>query len=463
MIDKEKVIYFHKYEADESGRVFKLNGEIYREIYPNYVEEVKELFKSGAISELIDRKLLIDTKMTELHLQEGDLILQHEFVPVCTHAYEWSYGMIADAGKLVVEILHVLNKYGYELKDCHTENILFIHNTPVFVDFGSIILNKRQGKPVCDLEFLVTYCCPLIMSNTKYEGVVRSLYKTNSLMENRELLFKLSNIKLSKYKNWLDDVQWKLLYDDFNPTSKKWKIASKIGTVLKSTYFISQNKLDQRRIKCIRKYEQILNTNCKFHKSTKWEDYYENESVQNRRFDILIEKIIEYDKQINTIWEIGANSGLFAKKLKKRCNIKSYIVTDYDMNAVEKCYQRFKNNNVYVANVDVNEVYWDCLGGNEIERFRSDLVIALALLHHLILSQKLNIRWIVKMLYDATNAYVLTEFVPLGLWNGTDHDISVPVWYTYDWFLQEMEVYFDILWEEKTEKNRISVLLKKKT
>lgn len=460
----QKIDFFHQYNADEIGAVFKFEGEIYREIYPEYVEQTMELFDCGLVKKLVDKQLLIDTQITDMHLQKGDLVLKHETIPIITHEYEWTYGMIKDAALLIIELLRELDLYGYELKDCHDGNVAFRNNKPIFIDFGSIILNSHKRYPLCYRQFLNAYYCPLLLANTKYDTMIRSLMKSGTLYSNMELVFELSHIKISKFIEKLYSIEWKLLYKDYNGGLTKWKVASQIGFILKWFGIISKQKIDRKRCAWINKYEKKLkNIKC-YRNKTQWGDYYTADSTfENTRFGTLIKQVKIHDDEINSVWEIGANSGWFAEELLKKCNISTYVATDYDMKAVEKCYNRFGNKNVYVANVDVKEVYIGyCDGETEIERFCSDLVIALALTHHLILTQKLNIKWIAKFLYDSTNAYVLTEFMPLGLWYGQETDMNTPNWYTYEWFKNEMELYFDFVWEQKTETNRISILLRKK-
>ena len=89
------------------------------------------------------------------------------------------------------------------------------------------------------------------------------------------------------------------------------------------------------------------------------------------------------------------------------------------------------------------------------ERFKSDIVIALALTHHLILAQNLRLQWIFEVLAAFTRKYVLIEFMPLGLGGRRS---SLPTWYTLEWFESEMERYFEILEVLHIDRKRIAIL-----
>ena len=97
------------------------------------------------------------------------------------------------------------------------------------------------------------------------------------------------------------------------------------------------------------------------------------------------------------------------------------------------------------------------------ERLRADVVFAMAITHHLILTQKLEMFAIVDKLYSLSNKYVIVEFCPLGLWSADSPEKipEVPEWYTLDWFLKELERRFIILEYEDVE-HRVSIVCEKR-
>ena len=88
------------------------------------------------------------------------------------------------------------------------------------------------------------------------------------------------------------------------------------------------------------------------------------------------------------------------------------------------------------------------------KRFASDVVIALALTHHLILRHDIRIDIIFEMFAKYTKKYILVEFMPLGLWDGK-YAPPLPAWYSIDYFRRAFEKYYNIILEEQLEKNRI--------
>jgi hypothetical protein len=204
-----------------------------------------------------------------------------------------------------------------------------------------------------------------------------------------------------------------------------------------------------------------------------WSDYQDdyvknnNNSDKTTRFNELSDMLKGID--ISQSLEIGGNRGAFSKLLLERNIVQRAIVTDYDRFAIDKCFlDNFSNGrdkareDIYCALVNVMDA---AEKGNSPrhERLKSDVVIAMALTHHLILSQDISPKFIFETLAKYTSKYILIEFMPLGLWyKKSKEEPNVPDWYTLDWFKKEMSIKFDIISEKQTDINRIALLGKLK-
>jgi hypothetical protein len=81
------------------------------------------------------------------------------------------------------------------------------------------------------------------------------------------------------------------------------------------------------------------------------------------------------------------------------------------------------------------------------------VVVALAVLHHLILTQRFHPRDIVREIAKYTRRYVVMEFMPLGRWTEKKSKPSPP-WYTTDWFRSYFTEVFDLMLEEDVAPSR---------
>jgi hypothetical protein len=98
---------------------------------------------------------------------------------------------------------------------------------------------------------------------------------------------------------------------------------------------------------------------------------------------------------------------------------------------------------------DVNFV-----AGNPAARLRADVVIALAITHHLTLSQNFSLREVLKTIAAYTRQFALVEFMPLGLWDGQQAP-KLPAWYNLKWFQETFAEFFEVLSVEELEPNRV--------
>lgn len=207
----------------------------------------------------------------------------------------------------------------------------------------------------------------------------------------------------------------------------------------------------ERRVNVLGKKEQ------KYKYRSRWEEYQTSFEKSNVRWK-KIEEFVRMNN-IKTILEFGANQGNLARYICENCPVEQYWATDYDNGAVNICYNLTKK-----TNYPILPIVLSCTDYRKIEmnipRFRSECVIALALTHHLILSQAVNLDYFFKLLYECTEKFLVIEFMPWGLWNAGDTP-SIPDWYTLEWFLDKMKRCFEVISVEENAKNRIMIYGKK--
>ncbi len=138
-ISHEEMHFFNVITLDELGEVFEWNGHILRGIKPQKRLQVLSYFESGFIDEIIEKGLFPETKITAYENERYCMILEHErILPPITDS-EWSFSMMKDAALMVLDIAQIGMRYGYNMQDCHTKNVMFKSNHPIYVDLGSFV------------------------------------------------------------------------------------------------------------------------------------------------------------------------------------------------------------------------------------------------------------------------------------------------------------------------------------
>lgn len=444
-LEKEQIEFSKLSVIDDVGKVFYYKNKVFRGIYTNKVSKIMELLNSGLIDELMHKKFIPKTKISSYYTDEFPLILEHERVETVSYVYEWTFDMIKDAAKLVLDISDVSLKYGYVLKDCHSYNILFNRCSPLYVDFGSFIKNESYVYPY--KEFSDSYIFPLLLLNKKYPSA-------------RDILFNVRRMELCDYKYkllipaaWIRGIHfWDRVIIKLIGMAYRKKA---IGDFL-TRYFIKKYRKKIASLRLIEKsewgayhHQTINHTGSLINKTSRFQRIYE-----------IVDKL-----NVASVLEIAGNSGAMSLQLSNNDKIKRIVCTDYDENAINRLYCLIKDNgemNRHFYKVFPLQLNFtiECQHINLesfVERMKSDLVIAMAITHHLLLSQYVDIERMMDKFYQYTNRYIIVEFMPLGLWGGGEFP-PIPSWYTLEWFKENMSKKFHILLEEKLEINRIVLL-----
>lgn len=178
------------------------------------------------------------------------------------------------------------------------------------------------------------------------------------------------------------------------------------------------------------------------------------------RFETHLNILKKHVGHVESMLEIGSNQGRFGCLCADAELADHIVLTDYDYGAVNKMYlhlKDFKSKAKIVSGIlDVVNIELEAC-----KKFQSELVVANALSHHLLLRQHMEIGKLFAKLDFMSQKFLLIEFMPLGLWTPEKSE-KVPKWYNLAWFLGAMKQYYDILVCEQIETNRIICLGKKR-
>ena len=123
-----------------------------------------------------------------------------------------------------------------------------------------------------------------------------------------------------------------------------------------------------------------------------------------------------------------------SEALVNRGAVKSIICSDYDEHAVDALYLRLKpKSGAGVTPLLYNVMMPDPIRCDAGRRLAGDVVIALALSHHLLLTQGYLLDAVLERIALHGRRYMIIEFMPKGLWDGKAGK-PVPDGYSREWF-----------------------------
>ena len=110
------------------------------------------------------RRLIVDAGLAEVQDRDIGMALEHERIPLASFPYEWPPEMLHAAGRLTLDLADGLLTEGLGLKDATPYNVLFRGSTAVFVDILSVE-QRAAGDATwfSYAQFVRTFVLPLLV------------------------------------------------------------------------------------------------------------------------------------------------------------------------------------------------------------------------------------------------------------------------------------------------------------
>jgi SAM-dependent methyltransferase len=396
---------------DPSGFMFRgADGQLYRQVNRCYEADYRRLHDSGLFAELTGAGLLIEQEEVGLGHRLTDAacrVLRPRPLPFISYPYEWSFGQLQDAALLTLEIQQRALARGLELKDASAFNVQFEGCRPVFIDTLSFA-TYEAGRPW-----------------TAYGQFCRHFLAPLAVMAGRDV--RLGRL-LAAYLDGLPlDLAARLL-----PWRSRWRPGLLMHLHLHAWSVrrhadTSQPEAPpaQRRISTLglaSLLDSLRRTVAGLRgrsTASEWADYththgYTDAALESKRQ--IVHAWLDRTRPA-TVWDLGANTGQFSRLAAEHG---AYTVAcDLDPACVEEMYQSGRR----AGSRDLLPLWLDLsnpspgLGWAHHERAAladrgpADVVLALALVHHLAIGHNVPL--------DAVAAYLrrlgrraVVEFVP---------------------------------------------------
>ncbi|HVT73977.1 MAG TPA: hypothetical protein VHD61_12645 [Lacunisphaera sp.] len=458
-IDPAEVEFSPLSLADESGRLFFWRGRVLRAVGADRAQEMRDRFASGLVAALHQRGLIPAARLTDLRFEGFALVVEHDRLPVVTYPYEWSYRMFRAAAALVLQVNELANAHGWELKDCHGFNVLFDGPDPRYVDLGSLvpIPPGQRGWSAAE-EFRCCYEYPLeIWRQGDGFTARRWLGAADSLQHESFLLYRHPFLRwFGGAPTWGRMLRaWFRFRRLSGAPEEKIRRHLSPGPAAFALWLQALPWLPAQSFNSARRRRRLMARERRWLGSA-WGDYQSDYGVPTPRFRRIVETVREL--QPRTVLELAGNQGWLSAQLLAAGAAARVICTDADEEAVDRAHaalaQRPQGASLHLAVLDFIFPLATSFGTPPAPRFLSDTVLALAVSHHILLTQRIAVDRFLAAVGSYARRHVLVEFMPLGLWDGKTAP-PVPPWYTLDWFRDHFQRRFRLLREERLEENRV--------
>lgn len=442
-------------------------AKVIRYVEKDCLAAIQALFSSGLIECLVNQalvpatSLVYDEKTDQYHIEQ-------DRIEPASYPYEWSPEMLRSAGLVVLKVNSLANKFGFELIDSHPFNVVFRYSSPLFVDIGSFA-RRSSDSWRAEEEFVESYINPLKLIKHGHVNLFRHIFLISGTCCGREIshitssfgrTFPLWIYKALRTLKYLYKNSAQVSHDSaLIPKHPDWLSKAVLG-IVRSSFLpgrSTQTRYLERRLASIKL--QVNSTWGNYHDGSQLINA-EDEVNPSQRYQAAIDIINRLD--VRSAIELAGNQGALSEALLGSTKLTKVICTDYDPVAVDKMHYRSRNKGLNMSYCcfdfmcDARELLYP----ERAIRLRCSLVIALAVTHHLVLTQNYDINRVLDQILMYTDEYVMIEFMPLGLWNG-QHAKPVPSWYNRTWFEHALMKKCDLLESHDLEKNRILYVAKR--
>jgi SAM-dependent methyltransferase len=389
---------------DKVGRVVIEEDKVLRIISgEQYINLYKELLNSEKINDLFS-KGLVETK---IHSEDNDvLILEHKKIDFILHPSEYTNKMFWDAATMYINLCKELYaSFGVLTIDSHPWNITFDGANPVFFDFSSLYKGSEISQEWID-EFDKYFATPIRLASFSK--------KTYSLA-------------LEYRRQHLSGFGLELLNKKFVKGLLNKKFAS-----------VSKNNNSPTEV-----FDRILvwlQNNKPIEPNTEYWFVYEQSHLAEIDNPKTIKQQFVHEilskRKPKTVLDLASNKGFYAFMANKLGA--SVMAFDYEEQTINQCREEVKNTGLKVTSALMNfnmptpPSGMGLMNKGAFERYGSHIVLALGLIHHICLVQRIPVYIFCEICKKYASEGIILEFVDPNDVHVKSWNAEIPVDYTIE-------------------------------
>ena len=398
---------------DPHGFVYTRAGALYRQINPPAAADWAAFEESGLGTELINKRWLVAHEQVGLELAADAAavaVIRPEPVPFISYPYEWTFSQLRDAALLTLDVQEAALGRGMSLRDASAFNVQFVDGRPILIDTLSFEITK-EGEPwIAYRQFCEHFLAPLAVMALR-DPSLSVLLRPHLDGIPLELASRLLPTR-TRFRPGL--AAHLHLHARAQGSARKHAPAGMDGGSRRPQ--ISQNRL-LALIAHLRSTVQGLDLRPR---GTTWAEYGDRPRSYSAEAAAAKASIVEsmlHEMTGSRVWDLGANTGDFSRIAAEQG--KSVLAIDSDWAAAERHYRSLKERHEkrilpLVADVAAPSpaLGWASRERRSLlDRADADVVLALAIVHHLAIGRNVPLAEIGALLARLGTETII-EFVP---------------------------------------------------
>jgi hypothetical protein len=392
---------------DPDGFVFRSGGRIHRAVRVSYLPHLEHLERCGLAEELTGRGALLSwqTVAPPPHAPACARVLLPEQLAFISHPGEWSFSQWRDAALLTLDIQLAAVAKGMTLKDASPFNVQLHRGRPVFIDTLSFAIRNDDEPWNAYRQFCELFLAPLLWAayrGPEWTALMQAfpdglpLRSASSLLPLRSWFSPCALFHIHLHARTAREAAAR----NWQETSIRMSRASLIRLLVSLREHVSDLRLPVSR--------------------TEWSHYYAECAYGTAAMALKREQVARWVEQCApaTAWDLGANTGEFSMILHRAGA--HTVALDIDPLCTDLFYRRVveeKLDRLHPLRADLANPP-AAIGWMNRERpslfdrgGRRDLVLALALIHHLAIGRNVPLDRILD-LFRSLGRNLVVEFVP---------------------------------------------------
>jgi len=406
---------------DPAGGVFYYGDKVCRWVSKDNSQFFIDLVKSAFFQDLMRSEHFVSTRPINLRNDSSIIekygiektFFEHETIDFLTFPYEWPSSMFIDAAFHTIDLQCMLLYKNLSLKDATPYNIQFRYSKPIFIDLCSIEHSSQNGVWIAYNQFCETFFYPLLMCRLR-ASTLKAIFSTymNGLSLD-ETVRSLGFRPFLKYGMIVD-----YLIPAFITKLKHLNIMDVTKMNIPTSRILSNS--EQIQVYTVGRLRKALKKMLLTKRNSYWTDYTQSCSYTDIDFEMkqrFIEDILE-KYPIKRILDLGCNIGtLSILAAKTGCEV---LAVDSDHDCVDYLYEISRENNYPILTLFMDIANPSpSLGWLNEERpsFLSrvdgqfDCVFALALVHHLMITNRIQLPQISRFFRQCTSRFLIVEYI----------------------------------------------------
>jgi SAM-dependent methyltransferase len=414
---------------DPAGQLFRFGGRMVRAVNPAGAAGVTSFLDSRQARDLMAAGSIVGTRRLDAaetnealsHLKLSSLfqdrpsalLLEHDRIEFPSFPFEWPPEMLYQAAALTLDLAQRLQADGIGLKDATPYNVLFRGPEPVFVDFLSF--ERRQPGDMSWLpyaQFIRAFLLPLLAQ--KYFGVTPG----------QVFLTRRDGLEPEEVYRWSGRVQkWlpPFLSLVTLPTLLGRRVNRDDRTIYRPRISADPEKAAFVFRSLLKGLERTLAKLKPSPGRSEWSDYLtanNNYSAANFEAKTNFVQWALSEFRPKRVLDVGCNTG-FLTSLAARSGSR-VVAIDSDPVVVGETWRKAREEHLDILPLVVDlarptpAVGWrnsECASFLERSRSAFDAVLMLAVIHHLLVTERIPLARIVDLAAELTADLLVVEFV----------------------------------------------------